>query len=146
MIHDLPTFEQYFTQFKGKFGIKAVVVGGYNELIQLQSSQLAYPVLVLETPEFDEDADGYFGFQTRIAVLEKWATTRKTSEYKTLLNECREAVKQVCESMRTDRTKLVYRPFKTHYEFIERGQMVNADALFGAIAPEVEFISFKSCE
>ena len=145
MIYDLQSFESYFTAFKDRFGINTVVTGGYNELIALQNNAVVYPVLVAETPELTEDIDGYFTFLTRIAVLLNGASAMPTPEYKTKLNESRLTLSQILKAIHADSANVVFRPYEIKYEFIERGQVISSDTLFGCIALDISIKSQNPC-
>jgi len=145
MVYDLASFETYFNGFINQFGIRSVVIGGYDELIKLQSSTAAYPVLVIETPTESDDLDIYITFETRIAVLNKWGSSKLNSEYKADLTACRNTLKMVLDYMSNDTNKIIYRPTRREIEYIDRNQMISGDALFGAICTNVSFTSNQPC-
>ena len=145
MVYDLTSFEAYFNQFKDQYGIKSVVVGGYDELIKLQNSQIQYKVLVVEIPDESDNLDERITFETRIAVLDMWGTHRRDSEYKTAITACRDSLKLVLDAMANDNVNIYYRPDSRAIEYVTRNQIISGDALFGAICTNVSFTSAKPC-
>ncbi len=146
MVYDLQSFEDFFNQFVGQFGIKYVLFGGYTELILEQANKIDYPCLMVEVPRIIEDNDGYIKFITRIYVLDKGGNTVEITDYKSRLNDCKICIDKILQFMHMHSFENIqYNPFKKEFEFIEKHQVISADDLFGCVIHDLEFTSSKPC-
>lgn len=146
MVYDIATFDAYFKAFKDQLGIADVVVGGYAELIKLQNSAVKYPVLVAELPDDSEEvATGKITWKTKLVILDKWGANKRTETYRADLNNCRNILRMLLETMRADTSNIFFNPDRFEIQLIERDQLISGDALFGAISENISFISNNPC-
>lgn len=146
MVYDLASFEAYFQDFKNQFGILDVIVGGYAEVIRLQNSVVKYPLLFVEMPDETRDFNReQITFKTKLVIFDKWGVNKKTTAYKTDLDACRTKLLSVLDAMQADTENIFFSPATIELSIIEREQIVSGDALFGAIADNISFISNNPC-
>ena len=127
MIHDLLSFEAYFVdKFTQQHGIKTVIVGGYEEILELQNSSIRYPLLFVERPTETLGIDGDSVFQTRLLTLINGGNLPR-KQYKNNLNEMRKTLLTVLKDMETN-FPLVRK--NAHLEYKER---YSGDDLHGAM-------------